>query len=53
LVSADKGYTPLNLSDNIISDIVKPNIPDTIANIKQKSLHGRHFKELGQPEINI
>jgi hypothetical protein len=26
LVSADKGYTPLNLSDNIISDIVKPNI---------------------------
>jgi hypothetical protein len=24
---ADKGYTPLNLSDNIISDIVKPNIP--------------------------
>jgi hypothetical protein len=30
LVSADKGYTPLNLSDNIISDIVKPNIPDTI-----------------------
>jgi hypothetical protein len=41
LGSADKGYTPLNLSDNIISDIVKPNIPDTIANIKQKSLHGR------------
>jgi hypothetical protein len=37
LVSADKGYTPLNLSDNIISDIVEPNIPDspdTIANIK-------------------
>jgi hypothetical protein len=32
LVSADKGYTPLNLSDNIISDIVEPNIPDTIAN---------------------
>jgi hypothetical protein len=31
LVSADKGYTPLNLSDNIISDIVEPNIPDTIA----------------------
>jgi hypothetical protein len=29
LVSAD-----LNLSDNIISDIVEPNIPDTIANIK-------------------
>jgi hypothetical protein len=29
LVSADKGYTPLNLSDNIISDIVEPNIPDT------------------------
>jgi hypothetical protein len=46
LVSADKGYTPLNLSDNIISDIVAPNIPDTIANIKQKSLHGRYFKEL-------
>jgi hypothetical protein len=46
LVSADKGYTPLNLSDNIISDIVEPNIPDTIANIKQKSLHGRYFKEL-------
>jgi hypothetical protein len=41
LVSADKGYTALNLSDNIISDIVEPNIPDTIANIKQKSLHGR------------
>jgi hypothetical protein len=53
LVSADKGYTPLNLSDNIISDIVKPNIPDTIANIKQKSLHGRYFKELEQPEVNI
>jgi hypothetical protein len=53
LVSADKDYTPLNLSDNIISDIVKPNIPDTIANIKQKSLHGRYFKELEQPEINI
>jgi hypothetical protein len=43
----------LCLSDNIISDIVKPNIPDTIANIKQKSLHGRYFKELEQPEINI
>jgi hypothetical protein len=53
LVSTDKGYTPLNLSDNIISDIVEPNIPDTIANIKQKSLHGRYFKELEQPEINI
>jgi hypothetical protein len=53
LVSEDKGYTPLNLSDNIISDIVEPNIPDTIANIKQKSLHGRYFKELEQPEINI
>jgi hypothetical protein len=53
LVSADKGYTPLNLSDNIISDFVKPNIPDTIANIKQKSLHGRYFKELEQPEVNI
>jgi hypothetical protein len=32
LVSADEGYTPLNLSDNIISDIVEPNITDTIAN---------------------
>jgi hypothetical protein len=53
LVSANKGYTPLNLSDNIISDIVEPNILDTIANIKQKSLHGRDFKELEQPEINI
>jgi hypothetical protein len=53
LVSADKGCTPVNLSDNIISDIVKPNIPDTIANIKQKSLHGRYFKELEQPEVNI
>jgi hypothetical protein len=53
LVSADKGYTPLNLSDNIISDIVKPNIPDIVANIKQKSLHGRYFKELEQPEVNI
>jgi hypothetical protein len=53
LVSADKVYTPLNLSDNVISDIVEPNIPDTIANIKQKSLHGRYFKELEQPEINI
>jgi hypothetical protein len=53
LVSADKGYTPLNLSDNIISDIVMPNIPDTIANIKQKSLHGRYFKELEQPEVNM
>jgi hypothetical protein len=39
--------------DNIISDIVEPNIPDTIANIKQKYLHGRYFKELEQPEINI
>jgi hypothetical protein len=28
-------------------------IPDTTANIKQKSLHGRYFKELEQPEINI
>jgi hypothetical protein len=53
LVLADKGYTPLNLSDNIISDIVEPNIPNTIADIKQKSLHGRYFKELEQPEINI
>jgi hypothetical protein len=53
LVSADKGYTPLIFSDNIISDIVEPNIPDTIANIKQKSLHGRYFKELEQPAINI
>jgi hypothetical protein len=55
LVSADKGYTPLNLSDNIISDIVEPNIPGTIANIKQKSLlvHGKSFRELEQPEINI
>jgi hypothetical protein len=26
--------------------IIKTNIPDTIANIKQKSLHGRYFKEL-------
>jgi hypothetical protein len=43
LVSADKGYTSLNLSDNIISDIVESNIPDTIANIKQKSLHGEIF----------
>jgi hypothetical protein len=49
LVSADN--TPLNLGNNIISDIVEPNIPDTIANIKQKSLHGRYFKELEQPEI--
>jgi hypothetical protein len=39
--------------DNIISDIVEPNIPDTIANIKQKYLHGRYFKELEQSEINI
>jgi hypothetical protein len=53
LVSADKGYTPLNLSDNIISDIVEPNIPDTITKIKLKSLHGRYFKELEQPAINI
>jgi hypothetical protein len=52
LVLADKGYTTLNLRDNIISDIVKPNIPDTIANIKQKSLHEIYFKEL-EPEINI
>jgi hypothetical protein len=34
LVSADKDYTPLNLSDDIISEIVEPNIPDTTANIK-------------------
>jgi hypothetical protein len=53
LISADKGCTPLNLSDNIISDIVEPNIPDARVNIKQKSLHGRYFKELEQPEINI
>jgi hypothetical protein len=53
LVSADKGYTPLNLSNNIISDIVEPNIPDIIANIKQKSLHGKYFREQEQPEINI
>jgi hypothetical protein len=33
LISADKGYTPLNLTDNIISDIVELNIPDTIANM--------------------
>jgi ACT domain-containing protein len=33
----------------IISDIVEANIPDTIANIKQKSLYGRYFKELEQP----
>jgi hypothetical protein len=54
-IASLKNYflTPLNLSDNIISDIVEPNIPDTIANVKQKSLHGRYFKELEQPEINI
>jgi hypothetical protein len=28
-------------------------LPDTIANIKQKYLHGRYFKELEQPDINI
>jgi hypothetical protein len=44
---------PCITTDNIISDIVEPNIPDTIANIKQNSLHGRYFKELEQPEINI
>jgi hypothetical protein len=48
----------LNLiSGNIYSTkcfiILKPNIPDTIANLKQKSLHGRYFKELEQPEVNI
>jgi hypothetical protein len=53
LVSADKGYTTLNLSDNIISDFVEPNIPSTIANKKQKSSHGRYFKELEIPEIII
>jgi hypothetical protein len=53
LVSANKGYTPLNLSDNIISDIVEPNTPDTIANIKQKSLHGRYFKDWNKQEYNI
>jgi hypothetical protein len=26
---------------------------DPIANIKQKSLHGRYFKELEQPEVNV
>jgi hypothetical protein len=51
LVSANKGYTPLNLSDNIISDIVEPNTPDTIANIKQKSLHGRYFKDWNKQEL--
>jgi hypothetical protein len=44
LVSADKGYTPLNLTDNIISDIVEPNIPASVANIKQKCLHGDILK---------
>jgi hypothetical protein len=34
----------------ILQDIVEPNIPDTVVNIKQKSLHGRYFKELEQPE---
>jgi hypothetical protein len=43
----------LNNTTLLISDIVKPNIPDTIANIKQKSLHERYFKELEQPEVNI
>jgi hypothetical protein len=52
LVSADKGYTPLNLSDNIISDIVEPNIPGTIANSYQTEVF-TYFKELEQPEINI
>jgi hypothetical protein len=51
LVSVDKGYTPLNLSDNIISDIVEPNIPDTIGNIKQKSLHGRYFKNWNNQKL--
>jgi hypothetical protein len=44
LVSADKGYTPLILSDNIISDIVEPNILNIIANIKQKSYMGDNLK---------
>jgi hypothetical protein len=38
-----------SLSGNILTKI----IPDTIANIKQKSLHGRYFKELEQPEVNV
>jgi hypothetical protein len=41
LVSADRGCTPLNLSDGVISDIVEPSMPDTVADIKQKSLHDR------------
>jgi hypothetical protein len=53
LVSADEGYTPLNLNDNIISDIVEPNITDTMANTYKTEVHGRYFKELEQPEINI
>jgi hypothetical protein len=52
LVSANKDCTPLNLSDNIISDIVKPNVLDTIANINQKSLHGRYFTGLKKSNIH-
>jgi hypothetical protein len=36
LVSADKGYTPLNLSDNVISDIVEPNIKGVFLNLASK-----------------
>jgi hypothetical protein len=37
--------TALLLDSNIRNSVC-------IANIKQKSLHGRYFKELEQPEIN-
>jgi hypothetical protein len=33
LVSADKGYTPLNLSDNIISDIVEHKLGTNVNNV--------------------
>jgi hypothetical protein len=43
----------LNALGTIIVKLSQIYVPDTIANIKQKSLHGRYFKELEQPEINI
>jgi hypothetical protein len=39
--------------NSLFGNILTKIIPDTIANIKQKSLHGRYFKELEQPEVNV
>jgi hypothetical protein len=51
LVSADKGYTRLNLSDNIISDIIESNIPDTIANINKSLYMGDILKNWNNQKL--